>query len=59
MAQKFGKDYFDGGRDYGYGGFNYHKKFWGKVVKDFKKKYKLNDKSKILDIDAQKGLYDL
>ncbi len=61
VAQKFGKDYFDGSRDYGYGGFNYHKKFWGKVVKDFKKKYKLNDKSKILDIGCAKGfmVYDL
>ena len=61
VAQKFGKDYFDGGRDYGYGGFNYHKKFWGKVVKDFKKKYKLNDKSKILESGCAKGfmIYDL
>lgn len=60
IAQKFGKDYFDGSRDYGYGGFTYNKKFWKKVVKDFKKKYKLNDKSKILDIGCAKGfmIYD-
>ena len=36
-------------------------KFWEKVVKDFKKFYKLTNKSKILDIGCGKGfmVYDL
>jgi ubiquinone/menaquinone biosynthesis C-methylase UbiE len=61
IAKKFGKDYFDGKREYGYGGYYYHKKFWKKVVKDFKKFYKLTNKSKILDIGCGKGfmVYDL
>ena len=61
IARKFGKDYFDGKREYGYGGYYYHKKFWTKVVKDFKKFYKLTNKSKILDIGCGKGfmVYDL
>jgi ubiquinone/menaquinone biosynthesis C-methylase UbiE len=61
IAKKFGKDYFDGKREYGYGGYYYHKKFWKKVVKDFKKFYNLTNKSKILDIGCGKGfmVYDL
>ena len=61
IAKKFGKDYFDGKREYGYGGYYYHKKFWKKVVQDFKKFYKLTNKSKILDIGCGKGfmIYDL
>lgn len=61
IARKFGKDYFDGKREYGYGGYYYHKKFWTKVVKDFKKFYHLTNKSKILDIGCGKGfmIYDL
>ena len=27
IARKFGKDYFDGKREYGYGGYYYNKKF--------------------------------
>jgi ubiquinone/menaquinone biosynthesis C-methylase UbiE len=55
VARKFGKDYFDGDRDHGYGGFNYNKKFWSTVVKDIKNHYKLSNNSKILDIGCAKG----
>jgi len=55
LARKFGKDFFDGDRKNGYGGFYYHPRFWKKVVKDFENFYSLNSKSKILDIGCAKG----
>jgi len=60
IARKFGKEFFDGTRETGYGGFYYNKKFWTGVVVDFIKKYKLNNTSKILDVGCGKGfmLYD-
>lgn len=61
VARKFGKDFFDGDRKFGYGGFEYNDKFWRIVVKDFKRYWKLNKKCSVLDIGCAKGfmLYDL
>ena len=61
IARKFDKDFFDGERKHGYGGFNYNKKFWGPVVPTFIKYWNLNRDSSILDIGCGKGfmLYDL
>ena len=60
VARKFDKDFFDGDRKYGYGGYNYNPRFWTSVVKDFSDYYKLKDGSKILDIGCGKGfmIYD-
>lgn len=60
VARRFGKEFFDGERQFGYGGFNYNPKFWTAVVKDFVNYYKLDDGSKILDVGCAKGfmLYD-
>lgn len=60
IARKFDKDFFDGDRKYGYGGFSYNPRFWTEVVKDFVKYYKLKNNSKILDIGCGKGfmIYD-
>ena len=60
IARKFNKDFFDGERKYGYGGYNYNPRFWTKVVKDFQNYYKLKDGSKILDVGCGKGfmIYD-
>lgn len=55
IARQFGKEYFDGDRNYGYGGYFYNPKYWSEVVKDFKKKYKLNKQSRILDVGCGKG----
>lgn len=55
IARKYDKDFFDGDRKNGYGGFYYHPRFWKKVIKDFQKFYSLNSKSKILDIGCAKG----
>ena len=60
IARRFDKEFFDGDRRYGYGGYNYNPRFWTKVVKDFVDYYNLNDNSKILDVGCGKGfmLYD-
>ena len=34
IARKFGKDFFDGERKFGYGGFFYHPKYWSGVIQD-------------------------
>lgn len=58
--QKFPKEYFDGPRIYGYGGYSYNKKYFDKIVKKMIKYYKLKENAKILDIGCAKGfmLYD-
>ena len=40
IARRFDKDFFDGDRKYGYGGFSYNPRFWTEVVKDFVTKVK-------------------
>ncbi len=59
-ARKFGKEFFDGDRKFGYGGFRYQSKYWNEVVKDIFEFYDLKDDSSILDVGCAKGfmLYD-
>jgi len=61
IARKFGKEFFDGDRNQGYGGFTYNPKFWQPVIPDFIKHWGLNSKSSVLDVGCAKGfmLYDL
>ncbi|MBU1659468.1 class I SAM-dependent methyltransferase [bacterium] len=60
LARQFSKEFFDGERSHGYGGFYYSPKFWEDVIPTFKEYYKLDKSSKILDIGCAKGfmLYD-
>jgi len=60
IARKFGKEFFDGNRLYGYGGFRYNPRFWQPVIPDFIDRYGLTEKSSILDVGCAKGfmLYD-
>lgn len=60
LARKFGKEFFDGDRSHGYGGFGYNSRFWEPVIPTFQKYYNLDENSKILDIGCAKGfmLYD-
>ena len=55
IARQFGKDFFDGDRKYGYGGYSYNPRFWQPVVPDFIKHYSLDNNSSILDIGSGKG----
>tara|TARA_B100001057_G_scaffold494014_1_gene589694 strand:- start:14168 stop:14827 length:660 start_codon:yes stop_codon:yes gene_type:complete len=53
-AWKLGKDYYDGNRKNGYGGFSYDGR-WKKLLPRIIKRYKLSNKSKILDLGCKKG----
>ena len=53
-AWELGKEYYDGDRNNGYGGFNYDGR-WLKLLPKIIKRYKLTNKSKILDLGCKKG----
>ncbi len=60
LARRFGKEYFDGDRLYGYGGYHYDPRFWTDTVRRFRDYYKLADAASILDVGCAKGfmMYD-
>ncbi|OGQ44886.1 MAG: methyltransferase type 11 [Deltaproteobacteria bacterium RIFCSPLOWO2_02_FULL_46_8] len=60
IARQFGKEFFDGDRLYGYGGYNYHPRFWTETVKRFRDYYNLPEDTSILDVGSGRGfmLYD-
>ena len=53
-SKKFGKNYFDGPRKFGYGGYFYDGR-WKSVAKRIVKEYNLKKGSKVLDIGCGKG----
>ena len=53
-AWQLGKDYYDGNRLNGYGGFKYDGR-WQKMLPKIIKRYKLNNKSRVLDLGCKKG----
>ena len=55
VARLYEYDYWDGKRRYGYGGYKYIENYWTPVAKKLIKKFKLTNKSKILDIGCGKG----
>jgi SAM-dependent methyltransferase len=61
IARQFGRDFFDGHRNHGYGGFNYMPRFWQPVIPTFKDYWSLSSNSSLLDVGCAKGfmLHDL
>ncbi len=55
VARQFGKEFFDGERLYGYGGYSYHPRFWQATVKRFRDYYQLAENADVLDIGCAKG----
>lgn len=60
VARQFGFEYFDGDRLSGYGGYNYHPRFWTDTVQQFRDHYQLAPNASILDVGCAKGfmMYD-
>lgn len=61
IARKFGKEFFDGDRRHGYGGFSYQSRFWQPVVPTLQQHFGLSPASSLLDVGCAKGfmLHDL
>ena len=53
-SKKYGQMYFDGPRDYGYGGYRYDGR-WKSVAVDAIKHFGLEPGSRVLDVGAAKG----
>lgn len=60
VALKFDKDYWDGERQYGYGGYKYDGR-WVPIAEKITEHYQLKAGSKLLDVGCGKGflLYEL
>lgn len=54
IARQFGKEFFDGDRLWGYGGYVYDGR-WIKVAERFRDYYGLTDENTVLDIGCAKG----
>ena len=61
IAKQYGKDYWDGDRRYGYGGYKYMPGRWKPVAEELIRLYNLKSGSRLLDIGCGKGylLYEL
>lgn len=55
IARQFGKDFFDGDRKHGYGGFGYNPRFWQPVIPTFQEHFGLTPESSVLDVGSGKG----
>ena len=61
IARRFGKEFFDGDRRHGYGGFSYYPRFWQPVIPTFQQHFRLGPESSVLDVGCAKGfmLHDM
>ena len=54
ISRKYGQEYFDGSRDYGYGGYRYDGR-WQQVTRDIIEHFSLSPGDRVLDVGAAKG----
>jgi len=54
ISRIYGKEYFDGPREYGYGGYKYDGR-WINVARDIIKHFNLSKGQKVLDVGCAKG----
>ena len=61
IAKQYEKDYWDGDRRHGYGGYSYIPGRWRPVAESLIQNYKLTNQSSILDVGCGKGflLYEM
>lgn len=61
IARQFGREFFDGERRHGYGGFGYQPRFWQPVIPDLQRHFDLRAGMRVLDVGCAKGfmLHDL
>ncbi|UCH74981.1 MAG: class I SAM-dependent methyltransferase [Rhodospirillales bacterium] len=55
IARRFGKEFFDGERRHGYGGFHYNPRFWQPVIPTMQAHFGLTAASSVLDVGCGKG----
>jgi ubiquinone/menaquinone biosynthesis C-methylase UbiE len=55
VAKKYGIEYWDGNRRYGYGGYKYIPGRWKSVAQAFVDTYELKPESRVLDVGCGKG----
>jgi len=55
IARRFGREFFDGDRRHGYGGFAYSPRFWQPVVPTFQQHWDLKAGDSVLDVGCAKG----
>lgn len=55
VARRFDRDFFDGHRRHGYGGYRYHPRFWQPVVPTMQTHFGLSASSSVLDVGCGKG----
>ena len=61
VAKKYGEEYWDGNRRYGYGGYRYMPGRWKSVAQSLIQNYNLGQGSKVLDVGCGKAflLYEI